>query len=60
MNELDPNKPQESAFHGQSIPLVQAKPAHQALFPYFLVALGTLLVVVPWLSRCNSTACSIT
>jgi len=36
---------QESAFHGQGIPLVKGKPAHQALFPYFLTALGTLLVV---------------
>ncbi len=45
MTEVDPTKPQESAFHGHSVPLVQAKPAHQALFPYFLVALGTLLVV---------------
>jgi hypothetical protein len=45
MTEFDPTKPQESAFHGQSIPLVQAKPAHQALFPYFLAVLGTLLVV---------------
>lgn len=45
MTEVDPTKPQESAFHGHSVPLVQAKPAHQALFPYFLVVLGTLLVV---------------
>src|SRR5688572_30878363 len=44
MTEMKPST-QESAFHGQSIPLVQAKPAHQALFPYFLVVLGTLLVV---------------
>lgn len=45
MTDVNPTPPQESAFHGQSIPLVQAKPAHQALFPYFLVFLGTLLVV---------------
>jgi hypothetical protein len=45
MTEVQSPQPQESAFHGQSIPLVQAKPAHQALFPYFLVFLGTLLVV---------------
>ena len=45
MTELDPSKPEESAFHGQIVPLVQAKPAHQALLPYFLVMLGTLLVV---------------
>jgi hypothetical protein len=45
MTELTPPPTQESAFHGQSIPLVRAKPAHQALFPYFLVFLGTLLVV---------------
>jgi len=45
MTEMKPPAPQESAFHSQSVPLVQAKPAHQALFPYFLVVLGTLLVV---------------
>jgi hypothetical protein len=45
MTDPKSSPPQESAFHAQSIPLVQAKPAHQALFPYFLVALGTLIVV---------------
>jgi len=45
MTEMKSPPTEESAFHGQSIPLVRAKPAHQALFPYFLVVLGTLLVV---------------
>src|SRR5262245_20275062 len=45
MTETMPRLPDESAFHGQAMPLVRARPAHQALFPYFLVSLGTLLVV---------------
>lgn len=45
MADPNPSSSEQSAFHGQNIPLVQAKPAHQALFPYFLVFLGTLLVV---------------
>jgi len=45
MTDPNPSSSDQSAFHGQNIPLVQAKPAHQALFPYFLVFLGTLLVV---------------
>ena len=39
------NPTDDATFHPQHVPVVQAKPAHQALFPYFLVMLGTLLIV---------------